>query len=51
MDYIIIERKTGNYLEMDNGVMNAMGKAYDDIAEPSIKTGHCKPIEVTSPSR
>jgi|SRR5208282_252611 len=50
-DYIIIEKKTGNYLKMDNIVMATMGKAYDDVAEPSITTGHCSPVEATIPSR
>jgi hypothetical protein len=40
-DYIVIEKRTGNYLEMDNIVDANFGKANDDIAEPSVKTGHC----------
>jgi len=40
-DNIVIERPTGNYLELDNIVMAVMGKANDNVAEPSTTTGHC----------
>ncbi len=40
-DYIVIERQSGNYLDLDNTVMAVMGKAYDNVAEPSPTTGHC----------
>jgi hypothetical protein len=37
----IIDKKTGSYFDIDTIVMGAMGKAYDETAEPTLHTGHC----------
>jgi hypothetical protein len=42
---VIIEKKTGAYLDIDTAVMSNMGKAYDDISEPNVETGHCTLLE------
>jgi hypothetical protein len=47
-DYIVIEKETGNYLDLDNIGMAVLGRAYDDVAEPSTTTGHCEPKGGTS---
>jgi hypothetical protein len=41
-EYIVIEKSTGNYLDMDNIVDAAFVSGYNEnLAEPSIRTGHC----------
>jgi hypothetical protein len=42
---VIIEKKTGTYLDIDTAVMSNMRKAYDDISEPNVETGHCTLLE------
>ena len=42
---VIIEKKTGANLDIDTAVMSNMGKAYDDISEPNVETGHCTLLE------
>jgi hypothetical protein len=41
LNLIIIDKKTGSYFDIDTIVMSAMGRAYDDTPEPTVKTGHC----------
>jgi hypothetical protein len=41
LNLIIIDKKTGGYFDIDTIVMSAMGKAYDDVSEPTVNTGHC----------
>ena len=39
--FVIIEKKTGTYLNIDTAVMSAVGKSHNNTSEPSVEIGHC----------
>ncbi len=45
LEFIIIDKKSGAYLEIDTALMSAMGKDHDDVSEPNVETGHCTLLE------
>ena len=49
--YVIIEKNTGLYMEIDDIVVTAMGPRYRDTATPGIRTGHCTLAEIVPVDR
>jgi hypothetical protein len=45
-EYIIIDKKTGRYLDMNDGIVSSMGPQYRDFTTPIIEFGHCSPSEI-----
>jgi hypothetical protein len=39
--FVVIEKKTGNYLDIDTLTMAVMGKSHDDVSQPTVDIGHC----------
>ena len=42
---VIVEKKTGAFLDISTVVMSTMGETYDDTSEPDVETGHCTLVE------
>jgi hypothetical protein len=45
LDMTIIDKKSGDYFDIDTIVMSVMGKASDDTSEPGVQIGHCTLLE------
>jgi hypothetical protein len=44
--YVLIEKKTGLYMEVDDILPTSLGPQYKDTAVPKIQLGHCTLAEI-----
>jgi hypothetical protein len=41
VSYVIIEKKTGSLIDLNDSVLTSLGEDYKDTATPDVGVGHC----------